>query len=249
MEVIKPIENSINTSKYKTSTNYNYNNNSNKISSEIISIDKNLPYNNSAKRYEINENGDVSLLVMNKELEEKINVLQKECEEKGYKIKICQGVRTIEKQNELYKKGRYQNENGDWVAKYESNGKILPDENGNYIVTNAKGSDYSSLHQWGIACDFYIDEYKDEKGNWIKCNTDEERFDDDKKMQSIGQIGENIGLEWGGNWKGNNIDTSHFQIKKITLNDGSKESCSNDGTANLLKNKYQNPANFADKWK
>lgn len=57
------------------------------------------------------------------------------------------------------------------------------------VVTNAKGG--QSFHQYGIAFDIYTTDYK-----------------------KAGQIGKSIGLEWGGDWKGNLVDRPHFELKK-----------------------------------
>ena len=63
-------------------------------------------------------------------LQIKINELQELCNKKGLKIGIGECFRTVKEQDSLYALGR------------TAAGKI---------VTNAKGSGYSSMHQWGIA--------------------------------------------------------------------------------------------------
>ena len=63
------------------------------------------------------------------------------------------------------------------------------------IVTNARCG--MSAHQYGIAADFV--EFKDGKPQWNSPN-----------WETIGRIGENLGLEWGGRWKF--IDKPHFQF-------------------------------------
>ena len=60
--------------------------------------------------------------------------LTKECEKQGLKIKIGETLRTTAEQDALYAQGR-----------------TKPGT----IVTNAKGSSYSSYHQWGVAFDIY----------------------------------------------------------------------------------------------
>ena len=57
-----------------------------------------------------------------------------ECAKRGIAIKIGECYRTVAEQDALYAQGRTKPGN---------------------IVTNAKGSSYSSQHQWGIAADFY----------------------------------------------------------------------------------------------
>ena len=56
------------------------------------------------------------------------------CVGAGLPIKIGESFRSVAEQDALYAQGRTQ-----------------PGS----IVTNAKGSSYSSQHQWGIAADFY----------------------------------------------------------------------------------------------
>ena len=60
--------------------------------------------------------------------------LIKECEKQGLQIKIGETLRTTAEQDALYAQGR-----------------TKPGT----IVTNAKGSSYSSYHQWGTAFDFF----------------------------------------------------------------------------------------------
>ena len=111
-------------------------------------------------------------------LQEKLTVLQSECAKAGLKTGISECVRTVAEQDALYAKGRT-------VAGTK--------------VTNAKGSTYSSMHQWGVAFDFYRD---DGKGAYN---------DSDGFFSKVGAIGKSIGLEWGGSWKSIK-DKPHFQL-------------------------------------
>ena len=104
--------------------------------------------------------------------------LLEECSKQGLKIKIGDTLRTVEEQDELYSQGRTKPGN---------------------IVTNARGSSYSSYHQWGTAFDFYRN---DGKGAY---------YDNDGFFTRVGHIGVSIGLEWGGNWK-SPVDKPHFQL-------------------------------------
>lgn len=90
------------------------------------------------------------------------------CRGQGLIIGIGESFRTKEEQDALYAKGR-----------------TAP---GN-IVTNAKGSSYSSHHQWGTAFDIYRN---DGKGVYT---------DGDGFFEKVGKIGKSIGLEWGGDWE------------------------------------------------
>ena len=125
------------------------------------------------------------------------------CRGQGLIIGIGESFRTKEEQDALYAKGR-----------------TAP---GN-IVTNAKGSSYSSHHQWGTAFDVYRN---DGKGVYN---------DYDGFFAKVGKIGKSIGLEWGGDWK-SPIDKPHFQLPDW------------GSTTTRLKRMYGTPEKFMDTWK
>jgi peptidoglycan LD-endopeptidase CwlK len=106
------------------------------------------------------------------------------------KMRIVQGLRTIEEQNALYAKGR------------TAPGKI---------VTNAKGG--SSYHNYGIAIDFafLID------GKEISWDINKD-WDDDKisDWTEVVNLFVKNGYSWGGNWKSLK-DYPHFE-KTFGLN-------------------------------
>lgn len=125
------------------------------------------------------------------------------CKGQGLIIGIGECYRTVEEQDKLYAKGRT-------IA--------------GAIVTNAKGSSYSSHHQWGTAFDIYRNDgkgvYKDSDGFFAK----------------VGKIGKSIGLEWGGDWK-SPVDKPHFQLPDW------------GSTTVRLKRMYGTPEKFMDTWK
>lgn len=125
------------------------------------------------------------------------------CRGQGLIIGIGESFRTKEEQDALYAKGR-----------------TAP---GN-IVTNAKGSSYSSHHQWGTAFDIYRN---DGKGVYT---------DGDGFFKKVGKIGKSIGLEWGGDWK-SPVDKPHFQLPDW------------GSTTARLKRMYGTPEKFMDTWK
>lgn len=125
------------------------------------------------------------------------------CRGQGLIIGIGESFRTKEEQDALYAKGR-----------------TAP---GN-IVTNAKGSSYSSHHQWGTAFDIYRN---DGKGVYT---------DGDGFFKKVGKIGKSIGLEWGGDWK-SPVDKPHFQLPDW------------GSTTTKLKKMYGTPEKFMDTWK
>lgn len=124
--------------------------------------------------------------------------LVQKCAEQGLQIKIGETLRTTAEQDALYAQGR-----------------TKPGS----IVTNAKGSSYSSYHQWGTAFDFYR---SDGLGAY---------YDKDGFFNKVGAIGTSIGLEWGGNWKSIK-DKPHFQLPDW----GSSTSG--------IKKKFRNPEEF-----
>lgn len=135
-------------------------------------------------------------------LQKKAKELVKRCADKGLKIAIGECLRTVAEQDALYAQGR-----------------TKPGAK----VTNARGNTYSSMHQWGLACDVYRN---DGKGAFN---------DSDGFFTKVGKIGQSIGLEWGGSWK-SPVDKPHFQLP----NWGS--------TPARLKSLYGTPEKFFKTW-
>lgn len=73
------------------------------------------------------------------------------------------------------------------------------------IVTNARGG--YSYHNFGVAFDFVPLVYG--KPAWK----------DEKLFKRCGEIGEEIGLEWGGRWHGKLVDLGHMQDPDANLAD------------------------------
>ena len=109
-------------------------------------------------------------------LQSKLAELQTLCSNNGITIKIGECLRTVAEQDALYAKGR-----------------TAP---GN-IVTNARGSSYSSQHQWGIAADFYLDMDVDGDG----AKSDDAFNNGSGLFDRVGNLAKSIGLGWGGDWK------------------------------------------------
>lgn len=81
-------------------------------------------------------------------------------------------------------------------------GRTLPGKK----VTNAKGG--QSFHNYKVAFDFVP--LVNGKPNW----------NDKALFTKIGEIGESLGLEWAGRWKGKMIEMAHFQYTAgLTLAD------------------------------
>lgn len=136
------------------------------------------------------------------ELQQKISELQSLCEKSGLKIGIGECLRTIAEQDALYAQGR-----------------TRPGA----IVTNARGSTYSSQHQWGIAVDFYRNDgvgAYNETGNFFV---------------RVGSLAKSIGLGWGGDWK-SPVDKPHLYLPQWGI------------TTTKLKQQYGTPDKFMQTW-
>ncbi|MCP1159470.1 M15 family metallopeptidase [Bacillus infantis] len=111
--------------------------------------------------------------------------LVKKAHSKGIYIIVTQGLRTIAEQNALYAQGR---------------------SKPGIIVTNAKGG--TSYHNYGLAFDFAI---TNSTGTTVYWNTNVDTNNDKlKDWYQVGQMGQELGLEWGGAWNGF-LDIPHFQ--------------------------------------
>lgn len=106
---------------------------------------------------------------------EKVKELQAICKEKNIKLGIGETYRTDERQDYLYAQGR-----------------TRPGA----IITNAKGSEKQSYHQWGLALDFFQN---------IKGSEYERSF-----LKTVGEIAEGLGFVWGGRWLMQ--DTCHLEM-------------------------------------
>lgn len=135
-------------------------------------------------------------------LDYKLGLLLKRCNEEGIYLIITEGFRTKEYQDSLYAKGRTEP------------GKV---------VTNAKGSTYSSQHMWGIAFDIAINDSK--------------LLYDTTTLKKVAKIAKSkkVELKWGGDWK-SIVDTPHFYIGKW------------GSTTSELKSKYGTPDKFKKTW-
>ena len=135
-------------------------------------------------------------------LDYKLGLLLKQCAKKGIYLIITEGFRTKEYQDALYAKGR------------TAPGKV---------VTNAKGSTYSSQHMWGIAFDIAINDSK--------------LLYDSVMIKKVANIAKSkkVGLKWGGDWK-SIVDTPHFYLGKW------------GSTTSKLKSTYGTPDKFKETW-
>lgn len=133
-------------------------------------------------------------------LDFRLGLLLEEAAKKGIYLIITEGYRTKKRQDALYAQGR------------TKPGKI---------VTNAKGSTYSSQHMWGVAFDVAINDSK--------------RLYDKALLKKVAKVAKKIGLGWGGDWK-SFPDTPHFYLNKW------------GGTTSKLKKTYGTPTKFKKTW-
>lgn len=110
-------------------------------------------------------------------LQEKIAQLKAMCEAQGLALGISECFRSVAEQDALYAQGRTKAGN---------------------IVTNAKGSTYSSQHQWGIAFDIFQ-------------NIKGQEYSDAAFFKNVAIMAKSIGLAWGGDWTGF-VDRPHFYL-------------------------------------
>ena len=144
------------------------------------------------------------------ELQSKLRQLSDLASREGIYIGFAECLRTTAEQDSLYAKGR-----------------TTP---GN-IVTNARGADYNSQHQWGIAADFYLDMDVDGDGS----KSDDAYNDSTHLFETVGKIAVSIGLGWGGNWK-SFVDKPHVYLPQW------------GSTPSKLKAQYRTPAAFIASW-
>lgn len=134
-------------------------------------------------------------------LQDKIAQLKAMCEERGIPLGIGECFRTVAEQDALYAQGR-----------------TKPGA----IVTNGKGSNYGSQHQWGIAVDFF----RNIKG---------QEYTSIAFFEEVADLAKSIGLGWGGDWK-SFVDRPHLYLPEW----GSGVS--------ILKAKYGTPSKFIASW-
>lgn len=140
----------------------------------------------------------------------KLEALQKECKKRKIPIKFSEGFRSVEEQNALYAQGR------------TKPGKI---------VTRARGTSYSSQHQWGIAADFYLNFDVDGDGQI----SDDAFNDAHGHFETVGILAKKFDLGWGGNWSSIQ-DKPHLYLPKW------------GSTPATLKSEYGTYENFKKTW-
>lgn len=136
------------------------------------------------------------------ELQMKAALLVEKCEEQNLHIKITECFRSVAEQDDLYSQGR---------------------TTAGSIVTNAKGSSYSSQHQFGIAFDICRN---DGKGAYNES---------DNFFRKVADIGKSIGLSCGIDWT-SIYDPCHYYLPYW------------GSTTSKLKSIYGTPEAFKKTW-
>lgn len=122
----------------------------------------------------------------------------------GLNVGIGECLRTVEEQEALYAQGR-----------------TKPGE----IVTYARGTDYSSQHQWGIAFDIYQNDTSNPYPNPSTSTF----------WTDVANIAKANGLAWGGDWT-SPVDRPHFYLPDW------------GDTPSTLKAQYTTPEAFFATW-
>jgi len=125
------------------------------------------------------------------------------CTARRLPVLITDTLRTVAEQDALYGQGRTVS---------------------GAIVTNCRGSEYRSPHQWGVAFDFC----RNEKGR---------EYADPAFFRQVGELGKTIGLFWGGDFKGF-TDMPHFEDTGFVPS---------NSTAALIR-QYGTPERFLETW-
>ena len=126
--------------------------------------------------------------------------MKKAISDSPYDFKIIQGLRTAAYQNELYQQGR------------TKPGKIVTKLDG----YNKKSNHQAKADGYGHAVDIAVCGYYDKNGNYVKCTTDAEMFDNKKLVEisrHVKAVAKEMGLDivWGGDWK-TLYDTPHYEL-------------------------------------
>lgn len=129
-----------------------------------------------------------------------IELMKKAISDSPYDFKIIQGLRTAAYQNELYQQGRTRP------------GKIVTKLDG----YNRKSNHQAKADGYGHAVDIAVCGHYDQNGNYVKCTTDAEMFDNKKLVEisrHVKAVAKEMGLDivWGGDWK-TLYDTPHYEL-------------------------------------
>ncbi len=124
-------------------------------------------------------------------------------QEEGYYLRVQETYRTVQRQNELYAKGRTTPKRGS-------------------TVTNARGMPKSSKHQYGIAIDVCEVKNGYDRRTRKKFSQDvswvsgfDKRYPK-SRWYEIGELGKAFGFIWGGNFR-KLFDGPHFEVFRASM--------------------------------
>ena len=124
-------------------------------------------------------------------------------QEEGYYLRVQETYRTIQRQNELYAKGRTTPKRGS-------------------TVTNARGNPKSSKHQYGIAIDVcevkngYDRRTRKRFNQNVPWGSGFDKRYPKSRWYEIGEIGKAFGFIWGGNFR-DLFDGPHFEVFRASM--------------------------------
>lgn len=137
---------------------------------------------------------DIKLL--HPELQKKAVQLIEACKKQKLNVIITETYRTVAEQEAVFNKGN----------------------------SRARGTEYQSGHQWGVAFDF--------------CeNVKGKEYANKDLFKKVGAVGKSLGLFWGGDFK-SFVDMPHFELPEFMPNNSTK----------TLKEKYSTPEKFIASW-
>ena len=153
--------------------------------------------NHTMKKYGLS---DASIEKMKGVHPKLIELMKKAISNSPYDFKIVQGLRTAEYQNSLYQQGR------------TKPGKIVTKLDG----YNRKSNHQAKADGYGHAVDIAVCGHYDQNGDYVKCTTDAEMFDNKKLVEisrHVKAVAKEMGIEivWGGDWK-TLYDTPHYEL-------------------------------------
>jgi len=141
-----------------------------------------LSMSSEEKKVALDSRTETNIATLTPKAQEQARVFMGVVLSAGISAKIIDGNRTYAEQNALFRKGR------------DSNGNVVDPSK---VVTNARGG--QSNHNFGIAWDIGVF-----SGNTYLGNS--------PLYDTIGKIGRDLGLEWGGDWH-SFTDKPHYQCR------------------------------------
>jgi len=135
--------------------------------------------------------------LLHPELQKTVELFRAACKKQGLNITVTETYRTVAEQEAVYNKGN----------------------------SKARGVDYQSGHQWGVAFDI------------CQATADSKQWYNKDFLNKCGAIGKSFGLAWGGDFR-SFPDSPHFELKAYMPSNSTQ----------TLKAKYGTPDMFIKTW-